>query len=225
MAVNSNVKDFTIVVTENQINGRGQQGNNWESEPYKNLMFSVFVSFKGLGVIDKKYLNFAVSLAVFDVLKEENTPAVSIKWPNDLLSGNNKICGVLIENSLRGAEISATVIGIGLNVNQTSFPSYLTKTSSLKLLNNRNYSLEELLERIVLKLKARIKALNAKDFIGLEEDYLKALYKKNIPTMFKDSEDVLFIGIIRGVSNEGKLQIEIENETIKEFGLKEVSLA
>ncbi|MDX6746820.1 biotin--[acetyl-CoA-carboxylase] ligase [Polaribacter sp. PL03] len=223
MAVNSVLENFTIVVTDSQLKGRGQQGNSWVSESCKNLMFSVFVNFIDLDIVYKKYLNYAVSLAIFDALKEENIPSISIKWPNDILSGNKKICGVLIENSLKGAKISSSVIGIGLNVNQTKFPIDLKKASSLKLITNKNFDLDKILKQIVSKLNERIAVLNSKDFNALELDYLNVLYKKNIPTMFKDSKDVLFMGLICGVSLEGKLQVMLEDDSIKEFGLKEIS--
>jgi BirA family biotin operon repressor/biotin-[acetyl-CoA-carboxylase] ligase len=223
MALNSAVENFTVVVTDHQLKGRGQQGNGWVSESFKDLVFSVFVTLDFFKVSDNKFLNFAVSLAIFDALKEENIPAISIKWPNDILSGNKKICGVLIENSLKGTEISSSVIGIGLNVNQTSFPDSLKKASSLKLLSGRDFELDKLLKSIVSKLKSKIEILNSKDFQILETEYLNVLHKKNIPTMFKNSQDVLFMGIICGISPEGKLQIALEDETIQEFGIKEVS--
>ena len=223
MATNSMVENFTVVVTGNQIKGRGQQGNVWESEVGKSLIFSVFVTFESLSVSDKKYLNYAVSLAVFEVLQQENIPRIAIKWPNDILSAKKKIGGILIENSLKGAKISSSVIGIGLNVNQTSFSSSLENASSLKLSSNRTFDLEQLLIEIVTSLKSKISLLNAKAFESIETSYLNVLYKKNIPTMFKDSNDVLFMGIIRGISKDGKLQVEIEDETFKEFGIKEIS--
>ena len=223
LVLNSAVENFTVVVTDRQLKGRGQQGNSWVSESFKSLIFSVFVTFDNFDVLDNKYLNFAVSLAIFDALQEESIPWLSIKWPNDILSGNKKICGVLIENSLKGSKISSSVIGIGLNVNQTSFPDSLKKVSSLKLLSNKNFPLDRLLDSIVSKLKSKIEVLNAKDFKTLETKYLQVLYKKNIPTMFKNSKDVLFMGMINGISKEGKLQIVLEDESVQEFGIKEVS--
>ena len=223
MASNSVVENFTVVVTENQVKGRGQQGSVWESEVGKNLIFSVFVTFESLSVSDKKYLNYAVSLAVFEVLQQENISGIAIKWPNDILSAKKKIGGILIENSLKGAKISSSVIGIGLNVNQTSFSSSLENASSLTLSSNRTFDLEQLLIEIVTSLKSKISLLNTKAFESIETSYLNVLYKKNIPTMFKDSYDVLFMGIIRGVSKDGKLQVELEDETFKEFGIKEIS--
>jgi len=224
MASSSTVENFTVVVTENQIKGRGQQGSIWESEAGKNLVFSVFVTFNALSVLDKKYLNYAVSLAVFEVLLQENIPRIAIKWPNDILSANKKIGGILVENSLKGSNISSAVIGIGLNVNQTRFSGTLEKASSLKLTSNRTFNLEQLLEDMVNSLESKIALLNTKDFASLESSYLKVLYKKNIPTMFKDRKDVLFMGIIRGISMDGKLQVELEDETLREFGIKEISL-
>ena len=223
MASNSVLENYTVVVTENQIKGRGQQGSTWSSEAGKNLVFSVFVAFKSLSISDKKYLNYAISLGVFEVLKQENIPRISIKWPNDILSAKKKIGGILIENSLKGAKIASSVIGIGLNVNQTSFSSSLENAGSLKLSSNRTFDLDELLKELLVSLKSKLSLLNSKAFESLETSYLNVLYKKNIPAMFKDSSDVLFMGIIRSISKEGKLQVELEDETLKEFGIKEIS--
>ena len=223
LALNMEVENFTVVVTNQQLKGRGQQGSSWVSESFKSLIFSVFVLFKKLNILDSRYLNFAVSLAIFEALNEESIPGISIKWPNDILSGNKKLCGILIENSFKSGEISSSVIGIGLNVNQTGFPRSLKKVSSLKLLSNKDFNLEKLLESIVSKLKVKIEMLDSKDFKTLEAEYLKVLYRKNIPTMFKNSQDVLFMGIISGISKEGKLQIALEDDSIQEFGIKEVS--
>lgn len=222
---NINLQSFTVVVTNMQLKGRGQQHDLWVSEPYKNLTFSVLVYFSDLQVFYKKYLNFAISLAVFEVLKEEKIPNLSIKWPNDILSGNKKIGGILIENNLKGLKIASTILGIGLNVNQINFPKDLKKVSSLKLLTKTDFNLDVLLKKILENLKEKMVLLTKKEFALLESNYLNYLYKKNIATMFKDSNNVLFMGLIRGVSIDGKLQVELEDETIKEFGIKEISLA
>jgi BirA family biotin operon repressor/biotin-[acetyl-CoA-carboxylase] ligase len=224
MASDATVENFTVVVTKNQTKGRGQQGSIWESEAGKNLIFSVLVSFDAMNVLDKKYLNYAVSLAVFEVLQQENIPRIAIKWPNDILSANKKIGGILIENSLKGSKISSAIIGIGLNVNQTRFSSNLEKASSLKLISNRTFNLDQLLKAMLVSLQSKMGLLNTKDFSSLESSYLRVLYKKNTPTMFKDRKGVLFMGIIRGISMDGKLLVALEDETLREFGIKEISL-
>ena len=173
---------------------------------------------------DQKYLNFAISLAILDVLNNLNIDKLAIKWPNDIMSANKKICGILIENSIRNYKIYSSVIGIGFNVNQVKFPEYLKNVTSLKLQKNKVFDLEVLLYKLVKKIKNRTTLLFEKKYEQLENEYLNALYKKNVPTMFKDSNNVLFMGKIIGISENGNLQIELEDETIKEFGIKEISM-
>ncbi|WP_435415786.1 biotin--[acetyl-CoA-carboxylase] ligase [Polaribacter aestuariivivens] len=225
LAQDSCLENFTIVTTESQLKGRGQQSSVWLSEPSKNLTFSVFVSFKNFEISNKKYLTFAISLAVYEAIIEEIKHDVYIKWPNDILSGNKKLCGILVENSIQKTKIKHSVIGIGLNVNQTNFSEAIDKVTSLKLITQKEYDLDVFLNSIILKLKSRIQELENQALKKLEDDYLSVLYKKNTPTMFKNSSGVLFMGIIRGISKDGLLQIELEDETIKEFGIKEVSFA
>ena len=92
------LENFTVVVADEQTNGRGQQSKTWESEPFKNLTASIFATELHLDIIDVKYLNFTASLAVYDLLIDYNIPDISIKWPNDIMSGNKKLCGILIDN-------------------------------------------------------------------------------------------------------------------------------
>ncbi|ARV07766.1 biotin--[acetyl-CoA-carboxylase] ligase [Polaribacter sp. SA4-10] len=223
LAQDAALKNFTVAVTNNQTNGRGQQVNKWISKPFKNLTFSVFITFSDLQIQKKKYLNFAVSLAIYESLLDLNIPRTTIKWPNDILSANKKICGVLIENSIKGSKIKSSIIGIGLNTNQQVFPDFLKNVTSLKNLTGKNYDLDILLKQIVEKIKEKVKLLDDNNFADLEKSYLNVLYKINIPTIFKNSEDVLFMGIITGISKDGKLQIQLEDETIKEFGIKEIT--
>jgi len=223
LAQESVLKNYTIVTTENQISGRGQQQNTWYSEASKNLTISIYVSFKNLKIYDQKYLNFAISIAIYQTLSTYEISNLSIKWPNDILSANKKLCGILVENITKGMEIKSSIIGIGLNVNQEKFPVNLSNATSIKNCTKKETDLTILLNSLIDKLKEKIEFLNTKKFNLLEHSYLSVLYKKNIPTMFKDSNNNLFMGIIRNISTEGKLQIELEDETIKDFGIKEVS--
>ena len=224
LSVSAALENFTVLVTQKQTKGRGQQKNKWLSEPYKNLTFSVFTSLKDVKIIHKKYLNFAISLAIYRVLFDKNIPKISIKWPNDLMVANKKICGILIENTFFGDQIKSTIVGIGLNVNQEKFPNSLRNVTSLKLATLKETDLNLLLHEILAELKTNIKLLESKDFHLLEKQYLNVLYKKNIPTMFKTSKDEIFMGIISGISDQGNLQIQLEDDSVKEFGIKEVSM-
>ena len=225
LSKNTPLEDFTIVVTENQTNGRGQQESLWYSEPRKNLTFSVYLSNLKLKISDKKYLNYAVSLSIYKVLDGENAPNLAIKWPNDIVSGNKKVCGILIENSIQKNYIQNSIIGIGINVNQEVFSETIKNVTSLKNLLHKDFDLESLLDEICVELKNQLQLLSEEKYQLLEGNYLNALYQIHKPMMFKDSENVLFVGIIRGISETGNIIIELENENIKEFGIKEISFA
>ncbi|WGH76747.1 biotin--[acetyl-CoA-carboxylase] ligase [Tenacibaculum tangerinum] len=219
------VDDFTVVVAKTQMKGRGQMNSEWIVEEGKNLTFSVFSRFIDLAVENHKYLNFCVSLSVFDALKTLSIPSLSIKWPNDILSENKKIAGILIENMLKGSNIVSSVLGIGVNVNQDCFPESLPNATSVKKIIGKETNLDTLLNDMLRRLKEYITLLDKKEYATLEKAYLEKLYKKNVPTMFKNSQNILFMGKIIGVSKSGNLQIELENETVQEFGLKEISFA
>ncbi|PWG06428.1 biotin--[acetyl-CoA-carboxylase] ligase [Polaribacter aquimarinus] len=223
LAQNSTLENYTVAITEDQTKGRGQQESKWVTAPLKNLTFSIFVKFNKLRINQKRYLNFAISLAIYDALLEKKIDKISIKWPNDIMAANKKICGILIENTFIGDRIKNSITGIGLNVNQEIFPEYLKNVTSLKLEKGFDFNLNNLLNDILIKIQEKIKLLENNEFDLLENSYLNVLYKKNIPTMFKNCQNEIFIGIIYGISTDGKLQIQLEDDSIKEFGIKEVS--
>jgi len=226
LAQNSSLDEITVAVTNNQTSGRGQMNNSWISEPYKNLTFSLFTTLKKVKVEHQAYLNFAVSLAIYDVLLEYDVPNLYIKWPNDIMSGKKKICGILIENTFSHSRIKNTIIGIGLNVNQEKFHKNLTNASSLKIILKKSIELQALMNTIINHINLKISCVELKNFNQIYNRYHQALYKKGIPTTFLNQKTKqLFMGIINGVSSSGNLQIQLEDNSIQEFGLKEVSFA
>ena len=226
LAQNSSLEEYTIAVANTQTSGRGQMNNSWISEPYKNLTFSIFTPLTKLQIKHQAYLNFAVSLAIYDTLLTYNVPKLSIKWPNDIMSAEKKICGILIETTFSHLEIKNTIIGIGLNVNQEKFPKKLFNASSLKNILKKEIDLEPLMNAIVEKIKYRISSIESGKFSQTHKEYHEALYKRGIPTAFIDKKTkLLFMGIITGVSSIGNLQIQLEDDTIVKYGLKEISFA
>ncbi len=215
--------DHTIVLAKKQLKGRGQMGTSWQSEDGKNLTFSILKKFDGLPIEHQFNLNIAVSLAVHGLLTELHIPQITVKWPNDIMSGSAKICGILIENVLKGQSIQNSIIGIGLNVNQTSFGN-LEKVSSLKLLAGRFFDLDELLHRLLGKLKLHLAEIEQKTVAQMLPAYEKLLFRKDKPSTFKDGSGQIVMGFIRGVSPSGKLKVELEDQIYKEYDLKEVSL-
>ena len=226
MAQNSHLEDYTIVVTDKQTSGRGQMNNSWHSEPFKNLTFSTFTSFKNLKTKDQSYLNLATSLAIFDTLNSLSVPNLTIKWPNDIMSGNYKICGILVETTFVQRKIKNAIIGIGLNVHQEKFPNSIKNASSLKNVLHRDFDLNEMTNLIIKNLQLRISSIENGEFQKIYDEYHENLYKKGIPSVFLDAKTRLFfMGIIVGVSTLGNLRIQLEDDSIVEYDVKEVSFA
>ena len=116
---NTGVSDCTLVVANEQTQGRGQMGASWQSRQGQSLTFSMLKRFNRLHISDNAAIAFGVSIAVKSVLEKLKVPAVSIKWPNDIMSYGQKLCGILIENQLEGNHVVSSIIGVGLNVNET----------------------------------------------------------------------------------------------------------
>jgi len=226
MAQNSMLCNYTIAVTKNQTSGRGQMNNTWVSEPNKNLTFSLFTRLQNLQVPHQPYLNFAISLAIFNVLKLMSVPNLKIKWPNDIMSGNQKICGILVETTFTNQRIKNTIIGIGLNVNQEGFPSHIINASSLKNILHQEFDVEKIMLELINEIQSKIGELEHHNFELIYEMYLTHLYQKDIPAAFRNEKTGLFfMGIIKSVSHNGNLRILLEDDSVVEFGIKEVSLA
>jgi len=226
LAQNSVLEDYTIAITDKQISGRGQMNKSWHSEPFKNLTFSTFTQLKDIKTIHQSYLNLAISLAIYDSLNNLSVPNLTIKWPNDIMAGNFKICGILIETTLNQKKIKNIIIGIGLNVLQEKFPNHIKNASSLKNLINIDFNFEELMLKIIKQLQFRVSEIENGNFQKVNDEYHRVLYKKGIPSTFLDTTtQLLFMGIIVGVSKTGKLRIQIEDDSILEYGIKEVSFA
>lgn len=222
LVLNTELNNYSIVVTEHQTSGKGQLQNKWHSERSKNLLFSVLYKNKDLKISNQAFLNFAVSLAIYDVLIPY-LPNLKIKWPNDILSRHKKVCGILIENSVKNGSINYSIIGIGLNVNQTDFPLDLPMATSLKTILGKSFNRSKLLDKLILSLKKQLKRVEENYFTDIKFDYEHVLYKNQTPAMYKDSDGNQFIGKIISVSNSGMLQIELEYGSIREFAVKEVS--
>ncbi|MGC1203436.1 MAG: biotin--[acetyl-CoA-carboxylase] ligase [Flavobacteriaceae bacterium] len=216
------VGDYTIVMAKKQTQGRGQMGTVWDSDKGKNLMFSVFKDLRLHDVEFPFYISMAISLAILKAFKTLNIPDLHIKWPNDILSADKKICGILIENVIKN-KLNSTIIGIGINVNQTDFKN-LPKASSLKNITGIHYNVDEILQLIVNYTKEYSKLLQQEKYDFVKNEYETNLFRKNKPSTFKDDEGVLFSGFIKGVTKYGKLQVTLEDEIVKKFDLKEITL-
>ena len=217
------VKDLSCIWALSQTQGRGQQGAKWISEPGKNLTFSVLKKFENLPSEYHFLLNMEVSLAIFRALKKLYIPDLAVKWANDILSSKKKICGILIENTLHKEQISSSIIGIGLNVNQVFFND-LPNVSSLQKIMGHPFDLEEVLLLICQELEVSLKSLSPTRFETMLDEYHTHLFRKDKPSTFEYPNGERFMGYIRGVSHNGQLQVEQEDALMSSFSLKEVKL-
>ncbi|MFX0557307.1 biotin--[acetyl-CoA-carboxylase] ligase [Maribacter sp. CXY002] len=215
--------DLTVVVTDKQTKGKGQMNAVWESYPFKNLTFSVLKRHSKLEARQQFIITMCVSLAVVAVFDTLKLPKIRIKWPNDILSGTTKICGILIENNINGTFVKTSVIGIGINVNQTTFSKGLNATSIKKLLG-KDIDLDSLLKSILIHLENYLEKISLTNFENILVDYEGKLFKKNVAATFEEPNGRLFTGVIEGVSKIGKLKVRIDDTTIKEYNLKEVRM-
>lgn len=213
----------TVVVAESQLAGRGQMGNGWCSKKGESLTFSMFQTYEGLHAERQFIISMAVSIAIAKALEKMNVPRISVKWPNDILSANKKIGGILIENVLDGSFVRYSVIGFGLNVNEVDFPN-LPQASSLKLQTGKNFQLEEVLDALLKNVFKSLKNLSVSDFSEMKKQYEKKLFRKEKISVFETPERVRFNGIIKGVSDIGELLVETENNPLQKFQMKEVKL-
>jgi len=216
------VENNTVVVAEMQTNGKGQFDGVWSSEAGKNLTFSMLCEFTKLEAQHSFYLNCAISLAVYTVLLKYHKEKLKIKWPNDILSSSKKICGILIENTVSNGKIVNAIVGVGLNINQEQFSENLPNATSLKILTNRTYNKDVILNELIAEIKVQTNLITTENFSLLKANYEKVLYRNGVPSMYKNNHSGNFLGKILGITYQGKLIIELENESLEMFDLKEI---
>jgi len=222
LSSNQLLENFTVVTAENQTKGKGQMGAVWNSEPSKNLIMSVLVTDFVTDINQIFDINIVVSVSIIQVLQDLNIPELSIKWPNDIMSYNKKIGGILIENSIKSDGSINSIVGLGLNVNQMNFEN-LPKASSLALICNATFDKEEILLKIIENLQQNVELwFHNSDYFW--SFFANRLFKKGVPMPFEDQNQQNFMGIIQGVSPIGKLEILLEDDSISEFDIKEIQM-
>ncbi len=201
-----------------QTQGKGQRGNVWLSESGKNLLSSFVFKPDNLSVENQIALTWATSLSLLKTLRKFNIEAL-IKWPNDILVGGKKIAGILIENQLQGTRISCSIIGIGLNLNQTFFDDL--KATSVLLETKQIVEPRTFLNILAHEMNEQFQLIYSSNFKILKVEYENNLFQMNELKSYEDEFGV-FVGKIIGTTEEGKILIEKSN-AIQSYGLKEVT--
>ena len=210
----------TVLAAREQTAGRGQRGNTWFTEPGKNLTFSIVLKGFPLSAPEAIRLNYLTSVAVASFLEAKGVKA-DIKWPNDIYVRGRKICGMLLENTLGpGGQLLASVIGIGININQKEFPQ-LANATSLTLCTGLEYGLEEALEEFLGIFDRLLPRLLSEELFAA---YSEQLYRKGVPARYHDLlTDREYQGVIEGVEPDGRLHIRNLDGGDYYYRFKEVS--
>ena len=157
--------NLSVVAAVEQTAGRGQGTHTWFSQPGSGLTFSLLLRFRGelaLKATELLLITELTTLALRDYLLSRGIEA-RIKWPNDIWVGERKICGILIENILDGEMIASSIVGIGLNMNETVWPEELPNPVSMRQLTGRDYNLREELETLCAHIALRYALLASPD--------------------------------------------------------------
>lgn len=210
-----------VVVADFQTEGRGQRGNKWSSQAGQNLMFSVVVQPRALRASHQFVLLESVALALVDAFALWGIDT-TVKWTNDIYVGDCKMVGVLIENSLSDGVVARSVVGIGINVNQTQFDASLPNPTSMALVCGREFSLSEVLESVCRALARRLDALNEGCDEEIHNEYCRRMYRLGVESTFELPDGSRFRGTIRDVERGGALIIDTADGE-RRFLFKEVA--
>lgn len=220
---------MSVYAAKFQTSGRGQRGNKWSSAAGQNLTFSVLLNFThpqmpDLAVRNQFLLSIVASLSVSDLLRKLNIRN-TIKWPNDIYIGRRKVCGMLIENIVGNAGLEHSIIGIGLNLNQTEFPPELVNPTSVLVSSGLRTVPEEVLDVFLDIFSGYMPYLS--DIEGINEirnKYVSRLFGLGVSREYHDClRNVDFTGTIKGISEEGLLLMEMPDKTVTNYSFKEVS--
>ncbi len=213
-------EEGTVVLAQHQKKGRGQQGNSWESEAGKNLLASIILFPDFLPAARQFYLSKIASLALVDFLNTE-TSDISVKWPNDIYIKNKKVAGILIENAILGQNLSSSILGIGLNLNQEKFISDAPNPVSLKQITGKVYDIEFVAIKIYECLNTWYSKLKQGSFKEIDSAYLNWLFRINEWSIFA-KQGKQFGAKITGIGEYGQLILIEKDGNISEYMFKEV---
>lgn len=210
-----------IIWAEHQTSGRGQRGHSWHSHSGENITFSIVLTPTFLPATEQFLISEIAALALVDTLQEYGIEC-RIKWTNDIYAGDNKIVGILIEHALHGMNLSRTIIGIGLNVNQLSFPEELPNPTSMAVERGITFDRREILDTFSTKIATLYDLLESGHKETIESRYRERMYHRDKQHTYAYADGVEFRATIRGVRPSGELCLEHEDGIVREYAFKEV---
>lgn len=214
----SELEDKQVILTYRQTQGRGQVGNTWESAPDRNISMTIILRPDRLQAGKQFAISMVIALGCLDFI-QEHTIRSSVKWPNDIYVGNEKIAGILIEHRIAGAYVQTSLCGIGVNINQQKFVSDAPNPVSLLQLTGKEFSLEQALAGLLQCIGKRYEQVN--DYEGLKRDFHENMYRREGIYKWED-ENGSFSAAIAGVDDYGQLVLKDMDGQERIYGFKEV---
>ena len=221
---------ITVITAKQQTKGRGQQGNSWESEEGKNLLFSILCHPLYIKASEQYVLSAAVALSVSEAIKEslgeKYSHDIRIKWPNDIYYKDKKMAGILIENDLSGTTIQNCIIGVGVDVNQTVFTGNAPNPVSMANISGKKYCCTNLLNSIITKFAQFLEMLKTDSETAKEQifaDYMKILFRNDGSLHRYKDADGEFMARISSVDRTGRITLIDSDGTLRRYEFKELA--
>lgn len=215
--------EIVVAVANTQTAGRGQRGNSWESEPGKNLTFSILIRPNFIEARQQFILSQAIALSIKEVLCNYVTnPFPLIKWPNDIYWNKKKLGGILIENDLTGKNIDRCIIGVGVNLNQKLFTSDAPNPVSVWQITGHTTEPLTILRKIMQRFSFYYSQIKQGDTHDLIDYYEKSLFRRVGFHKFRLPGGEEFDARIRCIEPDGHLVLEDTQNQMHTFGFKEV---
>ena len=220
-----NTDQELCVVTDYQSAGKGMGTNTWESEPGKNLLFSILLHPTWLPINKQYLLSMAEAVAIVEVLGD----GFEIKWPNDIYYGDKKLSGTRIDINLQGSNLKDVIIGTGINVNQEVFLSDAPNPVSLKNITGKEHDRDTLLQNILERFSVYYTKLQ-KDFLRpsldgmrswIDYQYHKNLYRRTGLHTYSDKNGTFQAEIVR-VAENGIITLRRQDGTLSQYEFKEL---
>ncbi len=215
-------KEGTAIIADFQTDGKGQVDSKWQSNSNENILMSIILYPESLAVTNQYLMSCMISLSIRSVLSSILIDReIKIKWPNDILCGDKKIAGILIHNTLKGKKLKSSVVGMGININQSYFPSDIPNATSILLESGVAVQIEEVRELLFEELDKRYNNLYENE-AKMRQEYLQNMYGLGVEKNFQRANGLIFNGRIAGIDGQGFLIIDGPSGTEK-FDVKQIT--
>ena len=218
LLANGPILNGLTLVARQQTEGRGQMGRIWIAEPDTHLAMTIIYQPAHLTPDKLPTLGMKISLGITRALQSiEPTLRPRIKWPNDIYTGQKKLCGILIENALAGSKVQHSIIGIGINVNEDHFPPEIPNAVSLHILTGLKYNPDD----IAISVRKHVLDILDDESSSWKNEYDQYVFGKEHTFPFV-SGNTTFEAIVYGISMEGHLLLQTADGQIRSFASHEV---